>query len=59
MSNRRRDERVLAMLSSIAKKVKKINEPVDPHKRFNQDDFDDPYGHVIRWMHERGTRLWA
>jgi hypothetical protein len=59
MSNPKRDERVLQMLSSTAKKVEKISKPVDPHKRFDQDDFDDPYGHVIRWVHERGTRLWA
>lgn len=59
MSNPRRDERVLQMLDSTAKQVEKISEPVDPHKRFDQDDFDDPYGHVIRWVHERGTSLWA
>lgn len=61
MSNARvfteQDEKVLKMLSLTAKKVEKIREPVDVHKRFNENDYKDPYGQVIQWVHFVGTAL--
>jgi hypothetical protein len=52
-----RDRKVLEMLKVTADKVSKISDPVDPHKRFDQEDYRDPYGRVIEWVHWTGTGL--
>ena len=52
-----RDERVLTMLEVAAEKVRNISYSVDPHKRFNRDDYEDPYGVVIEWLHWTGTKV--
>jgi hypothetical protein len=52
-----RDRKVLAMMQVTADKVSKISEPVDPHKRFQANDYKDPYGRVIEWVHFTGTGI--
>lgn len=53
----KKDERVLTMLEVAAEKVGKISEPIDPHKRFNREDYTDPYGLVIEWLHWTGSKV--
>jgi hypothetical protein len=51
------DKKVLSLIEHAFEKVAKINVPVDPHKRFDADDYRDPYGRVIEWVHFVGTGL--
>ena len=51
------DEKVLKLIERTSEKVSKIHEPVNPHKRFDQEDYGDPYGRVIEWVYFVGTGL--
>lgn len=52
-----RDVKVISFIELTSEKVAKIHEPVDPHKRFDAEDYRDPYGRVIEWVHFVGTGL--
>lgn len=50
---------VLAMAEVAMNKVSRINDPVDPHKRYNSQDLADPYGEVIEWVYNTGSHIFA
>ncbi len=51
--------KVLAMASMAHDAVAKIQQPVDPHKRYDRNDQNDQYGEVIEWVHETGAWLFG
>ncbi len=51
------DEKVLEMAHDAFHMSRKITQPVDPHKRYQANDEDDPHARLIEFVHSTGTAL--
>jgi hypothetical protein len=55
----KREEDLLAMAMENQKRVSRIKEEIDIHKRYDSHDSSDKYGQVIKWVHKTGTKIFS
>ena len=53
------DFRVLELIDASYRYLRLIKDPVDIHKRFDKTDTEDRYGEHIRFVYERGEKLFG
>jgi hypothetical protein len=53
------DEKVLEMAHDAFHMSRKITQPVDPHKRYQANDKDDPHAELIEFVYRTGKTLFG
>jgi hypothetical protein len=53
------DEKVLEMAHDAFHMSRKITQPVDPHKRYQSNDKDDPHAELIEFVYRTGKTLFG